>query len=77
VLGRQRKADLGVCEARLVYISSSRLDRDTERDPIPKQNNKQNKTLCIKILVSSALIPLIKNLVYRVVTGTAEFTRKP
>ena len=43
-LGRQRQADIHEFEASLVYRASSKLARDTEKNPhSPKTNKKQNK----------------------------------
>ena len=45
VLQRQRQADLCEVEASLVYRTSSRTARATQRTPVSKQNKtKQNKT---------------------------------
>jgi len=38
--GRQRQADLCEFEASLVYRVSSRTARDTQRNPVSKQTNK-------------------------------------
>jgi hypothetical protein len=43
VLQRQRQADLCELEASLVYISSSRLARATQRDPVITITTTTNK----------------------------------
>jgi hypothetical protein len=42
-LGRQRQEDISESKARLVYKSSSKISRATQRNPVSKKPNKNKK----------------------------------